>query len=323
MHSGIYTHCRHHTAAIVIKGVSMAGIYDRLESEIEKNYIGSRNTIRALTVALVTGGHVLLEGVPGIAKTTLAKTLAQASGTEFNRIQFTMDLMPSDITGSSIYRMNTGEFEFIRGPVFTHILLADEINRASARTQSALLEAMQEHQVTVDGKTYPLPDPFFVIATRNPEEERGTYPLPDSQLDRFMFRLRLGYPSAAQEVEIILQAARPPAAIQPVLTRDDFVEIRKQIREIRVSENIVQYIADLIRATRQDARVEQGASPRAGAMLLEAARGYAWLREGSFVQPDDVREAFPLLVNHRITLVDDDFPVDDVVMSVMDRVRFR
>ncbi len=301
----------------------MAGIYDRLQSEIEKNYIGSRSTVRALTVALMTGGHVLLEGVPGIAKTTLAKILAQASGTEFNRIQFTMDLMPSDITGSSIYRMNTGDFEFIRGPVFTHILLADEINRASARTQSALLEAMQEHQVTVDGKTYPLSDPFFVIATRNPEEERGTYPLPDSQLDRFMFRLRLGYPSAAQEVAIILQAAKPAAVIQPVLTINDFVQIRKQISEIRVSENIAQYIVDLIRATRQDVRVEQGASPRAGAMLLQASRGFAWLRDGEFVLPDDVREAFPLLVNHRISLVDDEQSVDDVIFSVMDCVRFR
>ncbi len=298
-------------------------IYGRIKTEISKFYIGNRKTIRALCVGLLTGGHVLIEGVPGLAKTTLARGLAEVSGSQFKRIQFTADLMPADITGSNVYRMDTGKFKFIEGPVFTNILLADEINRAPARTQGALLEAMQEHHVTVDGECYPLPDPFFVIATQNPLEERGTYPLPESQMDRFMFRIRLGYPTETEEKQIVMQATLPEAHVDPVLLPEDFVTIREQLSSIRVSDSMIQYITDLIRQTREEPEVERGASPRAGAMLLRAARGYALLRQAEFVTPDDVQEALPYVLNHRLVLVQDDIDVDVVIGHIHNHVSFK
>ncbi len=294
----------------------------RLQTEIEKKYIGNSQTIRPLLVALFTGGHILLEGVPGLAKTTLAKALAQAVDADFKRIQFTSDLMPADITGSNIYKLHTGEFEFIPGPIFTNILLADEINRASARTQSALLEAMQEYQVSIDGRSYPLSRPFFVIATQNPEEERGTYRLPESQLDRFMFRLQLSYPTAAQEKEIILQASRETSEIVSVLKRTDFIEIEKKLQSIRVSDAMAEYIAKLIRATRESSRLLRGASPRAGTMLLHAARGFAFLRGGEFVEPDDIQMAAPLILNHRLVLKDERENVYDIIRSLLKTIRW-
>lgn len=298
-------------------------IYGRIKTEISKFYIGNRKTIRALCVGLLTGGHVLIEGVPGLAKTTLARGLAEVAGSQFKRIQFTADLMPADITGSNVYRMDTGKFKFIEGPVFTNILLADEINRAPARTQGALLEAMQEHHVTVDGECYPLPDPFFVIATQNPLEERGTYPLPESQMDRFMFRIRLGYPTEKEEKQIVMQATLPEAHVDPVLLPEDFVTIREQLANIRVSDSMIQYITDLIRQTRLEPEVERGASPRAGAMLLRAARGYALLRQSEFVTPDDVQEALPYVLNHRLVLVQDDIDVDVVIEHIHNHVSFK
>ena len=297
-------------------------IYARLKSEIEKVYVGVNPTIQALLVAMITGGHVLLEGVPGLAKTTLAKGLAKATDAEFKRIQFTSDLLPADITGSCIYRMDHGKFKFIPGPIFTNILLVDEINRASARTQSALLEAMQENQVTVDGRTYKLPKPFFVIATQNPQEERGTYPLPDSQLDRFMFRIRLDYPTAKQEKSIIMQAAIPEVPIHTVFSPDDMDEIHKTIAKIQVSDAIGQYITDLIRQTREMPVIERGASPRAGVMLLNAAKGYAFLRKAEFVIPDDVQKAAPLILNHRLILTQDAPPVNEVIRELLEKVKF-
>ncbi|MCL2326789.1 MAG: AAA family ATPase, partial [Proteobacteria bacterium] len=193
-------------------------LFARFRNEITKVYVGEDDTIQALVVALIAGGHVLIEGNPGLAKTTLAQTLASCIAGTFRRVQFTIDLLPSDITGANIYRLHDGTFQFIPGPVFTHVLLADELNRAPAKTQSALLEAMQERQVTVDTETHPLPRPFIVLATQNPHEDQGTYPLPDSQLDRFMFRLRLGYPTPAQELQIIHFASRAPQTPSPVLT---------------------------------------------------------------------------------------------------------
>ncbi len=297
-------------------------IYARLKSEIDKVYTGKNSTVRALLVAMIMGGHVLVEGVPGLAKTTLAKTLAKATDAEFKRIQFTSDLLPADITGSNIYRMDKGKFKFIPGPIFTNILLADEINRASARTQSALLEAMQENQVTIDGRTHHLPKPFFVIATQNPQEERGTYPLPDSQLDRFMFRIRLDYPTATQEKSIIMQAVNPDVTIHPVFSPDDIDDIRKEISKIQVSDAIGQYITDLIRQTREESIIERGASPRAGVMLLNAAKGFAFLRQADYIIPDDVKNAAPLILNHRLILTQDAPPVDDVIKELLEKVKF-
>ena len=298
-------------------------VYHRMSREIGKVYIGEERVIRAVCAALFSGGHVLLEGVPGLAKTTLAKGLAQAAGAEFQRVQFTSDLMPADITGSSIYRIDKGEFKFIPGPIFTHVLLADEINRAPARSQSALLEAMQEQQVSVDGTTYPLKSPFFVIATQNGTDELGTFPLPESQLDRFMFRIRLGYPTAEQERRIIQQAAQPEPVVEPVLSVPEILEIRQTLEHVRVSDEMTQYISDLIRETRNDPAIERGASPRAGAMLLRAARGFAYLRQSAFLIPDDVLEALPLVLNHRLVLADDADDVDSVITRVTRRVRFK
>lgn len=296
--------------------------YGRLKTEISKFYVGNRKTIRALCVGLLTGGHVLIEGVPGLAKTTLARGLAQVAGVQFKRIQFTADLMPADITGSNIYKMGTDSFKFIRGPVFTNVLLADEINRAPARTQSALLEAMQERNVTVDGETYSLPDPFFVVATQNDCDEKGTYPLPESQLDRFMFRIRLDYPSASEEKRIIALETYPDSTIEPVLMSDDFESIREHLACIRVSDSMIQYITDLIRQSRMEPEVERGASPRGGAMLLRAARGYALLRQADFVTPDDIQEALPFVLNHRIILANDDADVDSVIEHILKHVKF-
>ena len=273
-------------------------------------------------IALFAEGHVLLEGVPGLAKTTLAKSLAATIDANFRRIQFTMDLMPSDITGSNIYKINDGEFKFIPGPVFTNILLADEINRASARTQSALLEAMQENQVTVDGQTYELKQPFFVIATQNAAEERGTWPLPESELDRFMFRIRLSYPSASDEQRIIMLSSQPDPDICPVMTLEDFKQLRRAIQNVRTSENIAKYISDIVRQTRRDSDIARGASPRAGATMLRAARSSAFLNDREFITPDDVREVAPFVLNHRLILKPDAPPVDEVIRRTLAKVAF-
>lgn len=296
--------------------------YTQIKKEIAKAYIGDNKTISALVTALFAGGHVLLEGVPGLAKTTLAKALASTIDASFRRVQFTMDLMPLDITGSNIYKMNDGEFRFIPGPIFTNILLADEINRASARTQSALLEAMQENQVTVDGQTYALEQPFFVIATQNSTEERGTWPLPESELDRFMFRIRLGYPSAPDEQRIVMLSSLPDPTISPVIKLSDFKQLHKDILNVRTSENIAKYIADIIRQTRRDPDIARGASPRAGATMLKAARSCAFLNDREFITPDDVREVAPFVLNHRLILKPDAPPVDEVIRRTLTKVAF-
>ena len=298
-------------------------IYGRIKNELAKVYVGESRIIKALCVALFTGGHVLLEGVPGLAKTTLARGLSTLIGGQFRRIQFTSDLMPSDITGSSVYRIDRGEFKFIPGPIFGNVILADEINRAPARTQGALLEAMQENQVTVDGVRYDMPKPYFVIATQNTLDERGTYPLPESQLDRFMFRICLGYPSEREERLIIAQQMMPEPELEPVLELDNILEFQKRSKRILISDSIVQYITDLIRYSRKLPGVVRGASPRAGAMLLRASRGYALLRNRDYVVPDDVNTALPLVLNHRIVLEDEDDSVDDFIEALRNTVAYK
>jgi len=264
--------------------------------------IGSAGAVQALTIALSCDGHVLLEGLPGVAKTYLVRSFARALDLSFRRIQFTPDMLPSDIVGNVVLNPNTKQFEFRPGPVFCNILLADEINRAPPKVQSALLETMQEFQVTVDGVTHPLPRPFLVIATQNPVEQEGTYPLPESQLDRFLFRYILGYPERTEEVRILAtqgeEVGRQVAA--SVASAEEIARLRGRHQDTFVTPDLHGYIADVIRETRHDPRILIGASPRAGVHLLLAARALAILEGRRYVLPDDVRAlAFPVL-NHRI-----------------------
>jgi MoxR-like ATPase len=282
---------------------------ERVEAEIAKAVVGQAEPVRQLLAALVAGGHVLLEGVPGVAKTLLAKTLARTLDLRFGRVQFTPDLMPADILGTSVYRPQAGSFELRRGPIFTDVLLADEINRTPPKTQSALLEAMEERQVTLDGERLELGGDFFVIATQNPVEYEGTYPLPEAQTDRFAMKIRMGYPEAAEEVEILRRSADrhdghdlAAAGVAAVLTRGDLAALRERARRLAVAEELLDYVARLVRGSRQLSRVRLGASPRAGVSLLAAARAAAALRGADWLSPDDVKAAAPPVLRHRLVL---------------------
>lgn len=264
---------------------------------------GKSDVIELVLTALLAEGSVLLEDVPGVGKTTLAKSLARLIDLEYQRIQCTPDLLPADILGGSIYRPGTGEFEFRAGPVFCNLLVADEINRASPRTQSALLEAMAESQVTIDARRRDLKRPFVVIATQNPVGFEGTYPLPESQLDRFLFRLTMDYPSVQDEISLLLEQARhePHAALQPVMTTETLVQLQKAVRDVRIDPKVAGYVVALATATRQDPRLRIGCSPRGSKMLLRAAQAHAVLRGRDYVLPDDVQAvALPVLV-HRVS----------------------
>ncbi|MEM2824014.1 MAG: AAA family ATPase, partial [Thermofilaceae archaeon] len=250
-------------------------------------------------------GHVLIEDYPGLAKTLMAKTLAQSLGLHFKRVQFTPDLLPADITGSYVYNQRTGDFELRRGPIFTNILLADEINRAPPKTQSALLEAMQERQVTLDGVTYRLEEPFLVIATQNPIEFEGVYPLPEAQLDRFAMRLRVGYPDESEEVEILRRRIRrgsDEVRVEVVATREEVVEMQRAVERVHVDESILGYIVAIVRATRQHPRVEVGVSPRGAEILMKLARARAAVAGRDYVIPDDVKELAVEALAHRLVL---------------------
>ncbi len=276
----------------------------RLQGAIGANVIGYDDAIEALAIALSCDGHVLLEGLPGLAKTYLVRSFARALDLSFRRIQFTPDMLPLDIIGNVVLNAKTHDFEFRPGPVFCNVLLADEINRAPPKVQSALLEAMQEFQVTVDGRSYPLPRPFLVIATQNPLDQEGTYPLPESQLDRFLFRQVLQYPGRDDEIRILAtQEAERDREVTPRIVSPTEVDgLRAQHRETFVNPDLLDYIAEVIRATRSDPRILVGASPRAGVHLMIAARGMAILEGRRYVLPDDIRAlAFPVL-NHRIIL---------------------
>ena len=276
----------------------------RLRENLGKVIRGKDGPIEVLTIALVAGGSVLMEDVPGVGKTTLAKALSRSIRADFHRIQFTPDLLPADILGSSIYNPVNGSFDFRKGPIFCNVLLADEINRASPRTQSALLEAMNEMQATIEGRLYPLPAPFLVLATENPIEFHGTYPLPEAQLDRFMVLLSLGYPEGEVEVDILYDHAEshPLERIESVLDREEVVEMQRAVRRVNVDRGIGGYVVALVEATRNDERLKLGVSPRGSLMLFRASQAAAYSAGRDYVLPDDVQRLAPHVMPHRVML---------------------
>jgi len=281
----------------------------RLRGEVGKAVVGQDRAVTGLVIALLCNGHVLLEDVPGTAKTLLVRTLSASLGLDFSRIQFTPDLMPGDVTGSLIYDARTAAFSFREGPVFTNLLLADEINRTPPKTQSSLLEAMEERQVTVDGESRALPNPFLVIATQNPIEYEGTYPLPEAQLDRFMLKIPVGLPERDAESEVLRRHANgfnprdlKAAGIKPVADAKDLAAGRAEVAKVEISDDIIRYVVDICRATREAPSVALGVSLRGATALLATARAWAWLRSRSFVSPDDVKALAPWTLAHRIHL---------------------
>jgi MoxR-like ATPase len=305
----------------------------KLRTEIGKAVIGQEATIERLLVALLANGHVLLEGMPGLAKTLLVKSLGTALGVQFERIQFTPDLLPSDVVGTMIFQPKTGEFSAHRGPIFANLLLADEINRAPAKVQSALLEAMQERQVTIGGQTHPLPRPFFVMATQNPVEQEGTYPLPEAQTDRFLFKLLVNYPSAEEESSMMQRWGQ--VTQQPTLAAasdgEELLALRQEVDRIHVSPPVQGYILSLVRATRaladRDGKAKKyltfGASPRASLALYQAARALAWLRGADYLSPALVQELAPDVMRHRIGLTyeaeAEEVTTDQIIAQVVEQ----
>ncbi|GMV10070.1 MAG: ATPase [Gemmatimonadota bacterium] len=305
-----------------------------VEREVGKRVVGQEYMVERLLISLLTGGHVLLEGVPGLAKTLTVRTLAETIHTTFQRIQFTPDLLPADVLGTQVFDQSTGSFSIKRGPIFANIVLADEINRAPAKVQAALLEAMQEKQVTLGGQTFRLEEPFLVLATQNPIEQEGTYPLPEAQVDRFMLKLRVGYPSREEEKEIMRRmASGEPIAIDAIASPQAILEARHRITELYMDERIVDYIVDLVHATRYPAEarlkdlaplIEFGASPRATIALAQASRAHAFLRGRTYVTPDDVKAIAPDVLRHRILTTyeaeAENVSSDDIVTRILDTV---
>ena len=286
-------------AAVTIKEVA-----DRMRANIGRVIVGRDQVVDLALVALLADGHILIEDVPGTGKTTLAKAIARSVGCSFKRIQFTPDLMPSDVTGIHYYDQKSGEFLFRPGPIFANIILADEINRATPRTQSALLEAMEERQVTMEGVTMPLPSPFLVLATQNPIELEGTFPLPEAQLDRFIMRVSIGYPSAAEEDDILLrfQEESPLQTLEAVVSGDEIVRLRTLAPRVHCEPSVRRYLIALVQATRAHPALDLGASPRASLALFRAARALAAMRGRDYVLPDDVKFLAPVMLPHRLIL---------------------
>lgn len=296
-------------------------------AEIETAIVGKHALLEKIMVGILAKGHILVEDYPGLAKTLIANSFASTLGLDFKRIQFTPDLLPGDITGSYIYDRNRGEFKLREGPIFAHIILADEINRASPKTQSALLEAMQEYQVTLEGDTKPLPDPFIVFATQNPIEYEGTFPLPEAQLDRFLIKLSVGYPTQEEEQEILRrrrERKQDEFSFRQISDGEELIAMREAIEDIHVDPDIERYIASLVQQTRQDHRTEVGSSPRGSLALMKLARAHAALHDRSYVLPDDVKRFVNPALAHRLILNPElwmnQSAVFEVLESVVDRV---
>ncbi|HLM43268.1 MAG TPA: MoxR family ATPase [Myxococcaceae bacterium] len=301
---------------------------ERLTAALESTVLGQRQVVADLVTAFLARGHVLLEGVPGVAKTLTARSMASALGLDFSRVQFTPDLMPSDILGTNVFRPQENAFHLVKGPVFTELLVADEINRTPPKTQAALLEAMAERQVTIDGKTHVLPPHFFVVATQNPLELEGTYPLPEAQLDRFLMRVRVGYPPPEAELDMVRgfhQREGKLAQVPRVLEATTLAELQAQAARVACDDSILSYVVKLIRETRANPRVRLGASPRSAQALLAAAKARAALNGSDFVTPDDVKNVCPSVLNHRLILKAEaeveGLTADDVLRQTLERVQ--
>jgi len=275
-----------------------------IQENIERVIVGKSQVIQLILIALLAGGHVLIEDVPGVGKTTLVSCLARSLNLSFKRIQFTPDILPSDITGFTMYNMKTGEMEFKPGMIMSQVILADEINRTSPKTQASLLEVMEEHQVTVDGKTYPVPQPFIVLATQNPIEYIGTFPLPEAQLDRFFIKVSIGYPTKREEMFILsrFQTQNPIKDLKPVANAQQILELQQQVRRVNVAEGIKEYIAELVAYTREHQDLTLGASPRGAIALMRASQAYAMLDGRNYVIPDDVQKMVVPVLSHRLIL---------------------
>lgn len=304
-----------------------------LRAEISKVIVGQENLLDRLITGMLCNNHVLIEGLPGLAKTLAVTTLAKATGTSYNRIQFTPDLLPGDLIGTLIYNQKDGQFSVKKGPVFANIILADEINRAPAKVQSALLEAMQERQVSIGDTSYRLPEPFMVLATQNPVEQEGTYPLPEAQVDRFMFKLKVSYPSKAEELQILrTMAGETKTDIQPILSPEKIIQCRLLTSQIFIDPRVEEYIVDLVAATRSpsdynldiDSFIEFGASPRATIFLAQAARATALLEGRSYVTPQDIKEISLDVLRHRLMLTyeaeAEEIDADSLIMKILDTV---
>ncbi|NLE10765.1 MAG: MoxR family ATPase [Actinobacteria bacterium] len=283
----------------------VGSLAEKMLTEVERAVVGKRPALELVLLGLLADGHVLIEDVPGLAKTLIARSFAQVSSLSFGRVQFTPDLLPSDVTGASIYNQRSGEFEFRPGPVFTNLLLADEINRATPKTQAALLEAMQERQVTIEGETRRLDPPFLVLATQNPIEYEGTYPLPEAQLDRFLLRVSVGYPERGHESELLARRGerrQERIDLDPVIDSATLIAMQRAVEEVYVSDGVRDYMVDLVRATRDDRRVQLGASPRGSLALFTLGRAQAALLGRDFVTPDDVKSVAAPALAHRLTI---------------------
>lgn len=301
----------------------------KIKAEISRVIVGQEEMVNLLVTAILADGHVLIEGVPGVAKTLTAKLLSKVISVNFTRIQFTPDLMPSDVLGTSVYNMKTGDFEFKSGPIFSNIVLIDEINRAPAKTQSALFEVMEERQVTVDGKTYSMEAPYIVIATQNPIEQEGTYRLPEAQLDRFLFKINVHYPGLEDEVAIIKghherKGHQPVAEVSAVLTAEAVKKYRSIVQDIHVEENLLQYIARIIVETRNNPSLFLGASPRASVAILNSSKAFAAVNGRDFVTPEDIKYVTQPVLRHRVVLTPDKemegVSADEVIKQIIDKI---
>lgn len=315
-----------------IQGVDLktfANKIQQLRDTISQTIVGQNEAIDLILTTVLADGHVLLEGVPGVAKTLIAKLVARLVDARFNRIQFTPDLMPSDVLGTTVFNMKTSEFEFHEGPAFANIVLVDEINRAPAKTQAALFEVMEERQVSIDGTTHHMGPVYTVIATQNPVEQEGTYKLPEAQLDRFMMKISIGYPTVDEEVDILYRHQRNMRLtklddVSPIITSDELLSMRKLISSVLVDDSLVRYIVEIVQQTRQSRAVFLGASPRAAVAMLQASKAYALLQGRNFVTPDDIKTVTPSILQHRLLLTAEaemqGHSTLSVTMSLIDRV---